>query len=434
VILKHVSLTNFRRFSTLDVDFHDKLTVIVARNGQGKSSLLDAATVALGTFVGAFDFGKAKHLAVSDARYQSLSNSQQSEQVFPIAVTARFTEPEIDVHRELTGIKNKTTIKGASQLTQHGKKLMDDVRNLQDVTLPVIAYYGSGRLWNKHTNMQRKSVLSASRSMGYENCLSSSSSFTQVQQWMAKATYAVMQQHEMAEYQNYPLKDQLKGIKDAVNRILAEESWSNFHYSLIHEELAMFHQDHGTLPVSLMSDGVRAMIALTADLAWRCATLNPHLREQAAQTSSGIVFVDEVDMHLHPAWQQVVLQQLQDIFPHIQWIVTTHSPQVLSTVHKESIRVLARNQHDENVASMPLAHSYGEPSNDVLQAIMHVDPQPPVTEKEDLERLTSWVDQGCFNTDEAQRLLSSLKLKLNKNHPQIEKIERSIRRQKALQG
>ncbi len=432
MIINNLKIENFRRFSLLEIGFHSNLTVIVARNGQGKTTVLDAATAALGTFVGAFDLGKAKHIDLKDARYQRQLNRPEGEQVFPVRLEAKLDKPALTVLRELTGKKNKTTVKGAADITHYGKQLMQQVSELKDVDLPVVSYYGSGRLWNTHKTVSRKSVLSESRTMGYEDCLTSASSFKQVQQWMSKATYAALQQKEMPEYSDYKLSDQLDGIKQVVNRVLAEEGWSNFHFSLIHEELAMHHEDHGVLPVSLLSDGVRAMVSLTADLAWRCAKLNPHLGIDAPTKTQGIVFIDEVDMHLHPSWQQRVIQTLQSAFHNVQFIVTTHSPQVLSTVPKECIRVLGTNAEGDDMAATPRAFSYGEPSNDVLQAIMHVDPQPPVPEKKKLDELTSLVEQDEYQSDRAKQLLVELRKALNEHHPQLLKIERSIRRQEAL--
>jgi predicted ATP-binding protein involved in virulence len=63
--------------------------------------------------------------------------------------------------------------------------------------------------------------------------------------------------------------------------------------------------------------------------------------------------IDEVDMHLHPEWQQLVLQALQDAFPLIQFIVTTHSPQVLTTVKRENIRILTQHPDGLWSASVP---------------------------------------------------------------------------------
>ena len=77
--------------------------------------------------------------------------------------------------------------------------------------------------------------------------------------------------------------------------------------------------------ISILSDGVRNMIALVADIARRCASLNPHLNEAAARLTPGVLLIDEVDMHLHPRWQQLVVGLLQNAFPAMQMILSTHS-------------------------------------------------------------------------------------------------------------
>ncbi len=85
------------------------------------------------------------------------------------------------------------------------------------------------------------------------------------------------------------------------------------------------------------------MLALVGDIAYRCYKLNAHLGEEAPQRTHGIVMIDEVDMHLHPSWQQTVLTDLCSAFPKLQFIVTTHSPQVLSTVRRKTmLRALAQ--------------------------------------------------------------------------------------------
>ena len=106
--IKNITLSNFRRFDQIKMDFHDKLTVIVARNDHGKTSFLDAITIALGTFVGAFDNGKATHISISDARYLSRSDSTFREQQYPVAIEANFAEPDLFVLRELTGKKSSS--------------------------------------------------------------------------------------------------------------------------------------------------------------------------------------------------------------------------------------------------------------------------------------------------------------------------------------
>lgn len=160
-------------------------------------------------------------------------------------------------------------------------------------------------------------------------------------------------------------------MSGAVNISLRPSGWKDIAYSLSREELVAHHDQHGELAVELLSDGIRNMIGMVADIAFRATKLNPQLGSDAARKTPGIVLIDEVDMHLHPSWQQVVLQGLLSAFPCMQFIVTTHSPQVLSTVPAQSIRILEQRWNEElqtyqPVVVKPEMQAQGIPSADVL--------------------------------------------------------------------
>jgi predicted ATP-binding protein involved in virulence len=168
------------------------------------------------------------------------------------------------------------------------------------------------------------------------------------------------------------------------------------------------------------------MIALVADIAHRCARLNPHLRENAARETSGILLVDEVDMHLHPRWQQLVIDLLQKAFPSFQIILTTHSPHVLSTVNRECIRVI-RLVDGENVISVPTMQTRGVMSADILAAIMGVDPVPQIDEARKLANYRALIEDGKANSDDAINLRSELVEHFGAQHPLMLDCDRLIR-------
>ena len=167
--LRKLKLKDFRRFEEIEIDFHPELTVIAARNGQGKTTILEAIATALGPFIGAFDMGKSKHIERTDARYVRLGNSFENEQNFPVVIDAALDEPNIEWQRALHGPKSRTTTKEASALANWGKTLQDSLRSKVATALPLVSYYPAGRLWITHNNSSRKAVVSASRTMGYED-------------------------------------------------------------------------------------------------------------------------------------------------------------------------------------------------------------------------------------------------------------------------
>jgi predicted ATP-binding protein involved in virulence len=464
--LKNVQITNFRCFESISIDFDEKLTVLVAENGAGKTAILDAVAVALSPFIGGFDTGIGKGFKHEDARlvkqseklakegklsYElELQYAVRMESQYPISLDASgfVEEKTTQWSRELTGKKNQTTFGMAKVLTNYAKKLQQQVRLGESITLPVIAYYGTGRLLKQNQINSKSSTESQSRLYGYHDALNPNSNYKSFEKWFIDKKIAEINasNQRMLNYLKNAINRnegnelfesfydrELQYIRAAINQCLSISGWNTLEYDTNWKKLVVRNDAKAMMPVSQLSDGVKAMLSLVADVAYRCVQLNPHLSSPSEETE-GIVLIDEIDLHLHPKWQQTVLSDLCKAFPNIQFIVTTHSPQVLSSTHRKSIRLLGKDANGKDVAVMPIAESYGELSSDVLQSIMHVNPQPPVAEKSDLEYLTALVDQGLYNTPEATTLFNNLKAALSETHPQLQKLARSIKRQELLKA
>lgn len=434
-----MKLSNYRRFNKLEVEFHPSLTVIAARNGQGKTTVLEAVAAAIGPFVGGFDEGHAEHLKHTDVHRRPVGSGFENEVQYPVTVTAdvAFDTHLVSSTRELSGKKSRTTRSGAAGLTKTAKSLQAAVRNGEDVDLPVVVYYSSQRLAvsGKNTGNLTKKILTASRMASYDDCLTSGvSSFAQLEAWVMKATQVAAEERRDS-HSNSPsprrgarqLQLALDGVCAAVNQVLSEEGWRDFRYSNAHEVLTMVHDDHGVLPVSMLSDGVRAVIALSADLAVRCARLNGHYGADAALRSRGIVLIDEVDLHLHPAWQQRIVGGLQSAFPKLQFIVTTHSPQVISTVERESIIEIYETVPGVGVATHPAEEVVGLKSSVALSEVMKVNPTPDVPAAEDLSKYQALVEEGLADSPEGQELRSVLIERYGAGHSEIAKFDAIIR-------
>lgn len=456
--LTKLRLQNYRCYDDFEIDFHERLTVLIAPNGFGKTTLLDAARVALWPFVKGFDLGsqtgKSATIQTGDVRLALLSEGNMEPQM-PSVIEAwgDWGEGEHGKHwlQQRSSLKKNTNTIGDAAvraMTAHGKALEARVRSDQPVTLPLISYLGTSRLWfeGRFTSVAAETTLDKheySRTSGYLNCLSYSSSFKAFTAWYGWIYRSYREEQLKALERNVSLSAKgqrfariVEAVKTAINTLLkASTGWHDLEYSASHhQQLVMRHPLQGVLPVDMLSDGLRNAIAMVADLAFRASKLNPHLGASAPLETPGIALIDEVDMFLHPQWQQTILAALQAAFPHIQFIVTTHSPQALSTVRRENIRALGLNAHGQIVASPPLGRTYGEPSGDVLHSVMLVDPQPPVAEKADLQRLTELVDQGRYDSSEALQLLQRLLVALDAQHPQLQRLQRSIQRQQALKG
>jgi len=449
--IQELHLRDYRCFSALDIDFHPRLTAIVAANGAGKTSVLDAVAVALGTYVGAFSEGKGPGFVPGDIRQSRVRDTQNLEMeyapqgvaleavgIVPGNIMQRDDSKPVRWKRTLSGpTKAKTTVKDAKILTDYGKNLQEAVRTFgNSVVLPLLAYYGTGRLWQQKKLTENK-LPRSSRTIGYTDCLDPASSYKSFVAWFRywnlnakESRIKAMEQglaHVPTEFDGF-----IDAVAGAVNTCLAPAQWCDVSYSFTQDTLVGRHPLHGELPVEQLSDGIRNMIGMVADMAFRAVKLNPQFGAQAVLQTPGIVLIDEVDMHLHPEWQQVVLQGLKNAFPLVQFIVTTHSPQVLSTVPKECIRLLGPGDDGQTLATVPLADTYGMPSHRVLERVMHVNPQPPVLEMPELNELTSLIDQGQGDSPRAGLLMEQLLSTLGQDHDHLQKLQRSLERQRLL--
>lgn len=415
-----LSLKNYRCFPEMKspVEFHKQMTVLAADNGRGKSSILDAIAVALSPYSSSshFEHGDTKNIHKTDATLKSVpitDNPNKSlattESQFPVLLDAEFVLDGLKVnsHLELTSSKGRTKSKEAKSLATYAETLADQLKGeipANSVKLPVVGYYGTGRLHAQKRLTEKKKGSSIhnprSRTMGYQDCLSPESTYKYFVEWMARTTKAHIQEldpaYKAADPQAY--QQRLDGVRNAIQVVLEGQQWTDLRYSAAEDELTVF-DGKKRLPLALLSDGLRSIIAMIGDLAYRCIQLNPALGAEAPTKTPGIVLIDEIEMHLHPSWQQKVLQQLMDAFPNIQFICTTHSPQVLSTVRPESIRTI----HEDGRITSPTCKTYGAESKRVLEELMGVDSRPALLASQirEFERLT---DRGDWQSPRYREL------------------------------
>lgn len=454
--LDKLRVQNYRCFGEFEIDFDPHLTVLIASNGGGKTTILDAARVALWPFVKGFDLGsqtgKSATIQIEDVRLAQLRSGNMESQI-PSVIEAwgRWSESGAQsnwLQQRVSLKKGTNTIgdTGSKALTSFGKSLQDHVRSDAHVILPMVTYLGTSRLWfeGRFTSAAAQTTLDKneySRTSGYLNCLSYSSSFKTFTAWYSWIYRSYREAQLIALERNTQISDTglrfegiIAAIKGSIDRLIKSSTgWHSLEYSASHhQQLVMYHPEQGVLPVDMLSDGLRNAIAMVADLAFRACKLNPHLGDLAPLQTPGVALIDEVDMFLHPYWQQTIIGSLREAFPAMQFIVTTHSPQVLSTVRRENIRVIGKDVEGNLIASQPLAMTYGEPSNRVLHSVMQVDPQPPIDEKSQLHQLTEWVDKGRYDEEKTIKLMQQLTEVLTEQHPQLQRLQRSIKRQKAL--
>lgn len=430
-------LDNYRCFKDFTIDFHDQLTVLVATNGKGKTAILDAIAVAFGTFVNSTGLARGSVFHRSDVQKIKAreTKTNEMEEVYPLVLEANGVINNEVTHwsRELHKPKGATTTKDTKPLIQYGQDIRKKVVQKVDEILPLISYYGTGRLWGLKKITLNKKQHETSRLSGYIDCLDPLSSYKSFESWYVDICLAELElKIEEIEKNNLDISNNeftsiRKSIQQAVNHIVEKNTgWKDIVYKKRAETIVAQNETFGELSLMQLSDGIRNMIGLVADIAYRAVKLNPHL-ENAPKQTPGIVLIDEVDMHLHPKWQQTVLTDLTKAFPNIQFIVTTHSPQVLSTVKKEQIRILG-----DNVVSTPSTHSFGEDSSVLLAELMNVSPLPPLEIVEKRKEYQRLIEDREYESPRAKQLQKELIENYGENSEFIIQTEMLIRRFEAL--
>jgi predicted ATP-binding protein involved in virulence len=167
------------------------------------------------------------------------------------------------------------------------------------------------------------------------------------------------------------------------------------------------------LPFHVLSDGVRSILAMVMEIAFRCYLLNPHLNENAALETPGIVLIDEIDLHLHPAWQKKVIGDLRKAFPKMQFIVTTHAPLVIGSLTEGKIFSIS-----DNIAyDFPL--QYGQDANSILNEMGTSEMED--TLKSELNQYFLLIEAGHGKEAKALALRAELEKKLGKEHTELQR-------------
>ena len=300
-------------------------------------------------------------------------------------------------------------------------------RERRAVDLPIVAFYKTERAvldsWKRRASVPREMT----RYAALDGALSARTSFRELFHWFYAREYEELREQKKRGNFAYQRKD-LVAVRNAISSMLHSVSNPRIEFRPLRLSVSakLENGDVETLEIDQLSDGQRAVLALAADLAWRMALGNPHLKEPLS--SEAIVLIDEVELHLHPSWQQRILRDLHRTFPNAQFIVSTHSPQVLTTVKPEHVVELAR-KNGRIVAGSAAGWTYGAEAGDVLKAVMGVDERPENDFTRKLADYRRLVSDGQGESGEAQAIRAALE-SLSPDDPVLARADLEIRQRR----
>ncbi|MEB3149611.1 MAG: AAA family ATPase [Sphaerospermopsis sp.] len=366
--IRQLEIQNFRCFEHKVFEFSDQFNVFIGDNAKGKTAILDALAIAAGSFFLGIDTIDSRNILRDEIRriIRTEGETPTLEPILPVVISCHgsFEDvTEMSWTREIKNDGGSTTREGAKLISTYAKELQQKIRiqeqDREKIILPVISYYATSRLWVQRKQRNIKTLAPRSRFEGYDNCLSNSYELKKLIQWFK--TY------ELASLQQGKTLGSLLAVKEAIKNCM--EDWGDVKYDILQKELVATSQDGITLPFKMLSDGVRNMIGIVADIAYRCITLNPQFEGEAAKLTPGIVLIDEIDLHLHPKWQRRVVEDLKRTFPKIQFFATTHSPLIIQSLKERDGELIDLNNPD----LIPVAEYENKYMEHITKNVMGVD-------------------------------------------------------------
>lgn len=386
--LELLNIINYRNFPNINIKLDPKLTAFIGINGAGKTTLLDAISIFL------------RRLTVPRDHYFDAAIIKSDFKIGKVNLELSYT---YFISTNLSSYKIISKLIDNKPHSIADNKLSHDLFNALDkTTRPIVVYYSSKRIIN---NYHRENESHSEPEYAFKNAFQPEIDFSSTLTWFIEKSAQEALAIKRLRNLNYTIPE-LDAVRLAVSKALGD--YDEPYVDETPPQIFISRKDATNIPLQLsqLSDGYRTMLALVMDLArrmalaamWQDNKINNILEYPA------IVLIDEVELHLHPAWQQSVLPTLLKIFPNTQFIVTTHSPQIISSIEPKHIRILSQNG-----IAMPSSSTYGAESQRILEEIFGVSARYSDNEaKQALDEYFRLINKGEYNTDEAKAVRGKL--------------------------
>lgn len=376
--IKSISLENYRGLKAIEVhNLHPRLNLIIGGNGKGKTSFLDAIAATLHQYLVKRGGLKTKSSKKAHFTQTDINNGAKECNINVVVQEGNTNTAPSKINVQLSRGESspKTTV------TPNG---------LSQFELPewVIKYYESHRNTvtkpNKpKSNSEVENIFDASFVKYY--------TFFDFMKWFIdQENYELREKSNLnnLSYQSAALEPLRGALKQFYSGFL-ENKISNLH---VKQKQSISDAGNYTIVVNKaeeeielqqLSDGEKQLLLTIADLAYRLTILNPNNNE--VLSCPGIVLIDEMELHLHPSWQRKIVQSLTKTFPGLQFLITTHSPQIISEQNDCNIYYFTH----ENELKLLESTFFGADANRVLIEVFKTSERPHEAAKEidDLNKL-----------------------------------------------
>lgn len=453
--LSRLVLDNFRSHQHLEIDFEPDVTALVGDNGEGKTSVLDAISQVFGRLVTKLPGVAGISLSESDLRVVSNSNARNARLApgfriwleIDVSTELEFLreidheiEPTLYVSRAKTRDRSQNTLitcrkempvpkvgrGGLKEIDRFASALVGADVVGEPYQMPLIVYYGTGRAVFETPLRRRNFRTEFARFDSLNGALNATANFKRVFEWFgAKESEETRAQRDLKSFEYRD--SELEAVRRAIEGFFPNFSNPRTMIRPLRFVVDKMEPNGKTITFDLnqLSDGYRTTLAMVADLACRMVEANPSDSIDDPLNTEAIVLIDEVDLHLHPRWQQTILPDLLRVFPKTQFIVTTHSAQVLTTVEPRCIRKLIPSDVVTKVEIPDF--SLGAQSMQLLEDIQDVDGRPQLPIINSLKRYRELVKNDAWDSEDALKLRAELDKWAANKEPELKRIDVDIK-------
>lgn len=420
LIVNLVSLYNFRRLKDFEINLHDKLTVIIGDNGSGKTSIVEALAKSFSWFNKSLERGtQGRPLTASDVNVSAYDFAEVTAH-FSLGTNTKF-------YNTLVKLKDGATLEKSSEV--YDLRLLGTIykcfADLDNLNYPLLAYYsversdfslqqsysekaaedssisrysaiddasGKGKLedfsllYIELANLAEGESNSEARKLRDKiDTLQSALEKAFGGEELPKNNKAVieldamkLELEKLKSNNTSKYREQLDLVNAVIESVVPEVTDLKVDRSSGKVRL-MVKNFGNTINITQLSQGQKTLVALVGDIARRLVTLNPNSSNPL--DSHGIVIIDEIELHLHPRWQQEVVPSLQKAFRNLQLIVTTHSPQVLNHIKNESAFVYRLVSESDGISTESYGDTYGHNTDLIYEQNMGVSSRPQEVQK-----------------------------------------------------